>query len=336
MHNHHMKMTTGHGISLDEAIERYLQWRTELFSVATVKNDKVALNNFKRAVGEGWHLDEITPELGAASLKYVRASQAPSSANQYYTQMMAFWKWLIDEELVPLNFNPFRNQRMLPIHKTEYPRLPKEEFRGFIEASDRPVDRIFCSIGLYLCVRAEEICSMRVRDVNLDSGYVDVTVWKSKDVDTMPIAGDLADDLRLWLTQYPEMVGEPLNPDWRLVPAVETNGRYIKVRPNRHPSRPAEMVKRQAAAYGLDLPRGQGAHFLRRSGSRAWFSDLVDDGVDGALRIVQAHLHHKNTEQTEQYIGITADRARRDKLIHGRRLNTPEPRNNVIPLRIAQ
>ena len=74
-------------ISFAEAAERYLAWRGQLFRPNTVKNDRVALNRFEKAVGEGWYLDEITPDIGSASLQYVRGTVAETTANQYYAQM---------------------------------------------------------------------------------------------------------------------------------------------------------------------------------------------------------------------------------------------------------
>ena len=79
-------------ISFAEAAKRYLAWREQLFAVNTLKNDRSALNRFQKAVGEGWHLDEITPEVGSASLQYVRGTVAATTANQHYSTMQAFWK----------------------------------------------------------------------------------------------------------------------------------------------------------------------------------------------------------------------------------------------------
>jgi len=322
-------------ISFAEAAKRYLAWREQLFSANTVKNDRVAIRRFEKAVGEGWYLDEITPDIGSASLQYVRGTVAPTTANQYYSQMQGFWRWCIDEELVPLNFNPFRNQGYLKIQKKEYERLHRHEFRAFIEAIRRPEDRILCSVGLYLCVRANEVCRMRLKDVKLEAGWADVIISKSYDADTMPIPNELDADLRQWLTHYTSMVG-PLDPEMFLVPSPESNGHYMKYHPYRSPKKPERTVHRAADDYGIELPKGQGAHFLRRSGARAWFDDLCEQGVDGALRTVSAHLHHADTKTTEGYLGVSGDRAKRNQLLHRRTMFPSTETGNVVYLQEAK
>ena len=68
-----------------------------------------------------------------------------------------------------------------------------------------------CSVGLYLCVRANEVCRMRLKDVKLEAGWANVVISKSYEADTMPIPNELDADLRQWLTHYTSQVG-PLDP----------------------------------------------------------------------------------------------------------------------------
>lgn len=58
-------------------------------------------------------------------------------------------------------------------------------------------------------------------------------------------------------------------------------------------------------------------HTLRRSAARALFDRLATEGYDGALRLVQAMLHHAQSSTTEHYLGLTLDKKRRDDIIRG-------------------
>lgn len=324
-------MTTGLPPSIDEVIPKYLRWRAELFAENTVKNDKVALKKLTDAIGPGWHLDEISPAHGAAALQYIRNQVTPASANQMQSQLMAFFKWCREEELVSATWNPFRNQRQLSVPKHEFPRLPRHHFEPFLEAAQNPRDRMFCALGLYLFTRCSEAVSLRVRDVKLDCGTVGVTVYKTHDYDEMPMSEELSAEIHRWLTYYTQNNG-PLDPDWYFVPAHKPN-RQFELNPTARDTKPEKNVKRLAQDFGIDLPKGQGGHYLRRSGARNWFDELCGTGVDGALRIVSAHLHHANTQQTERYLGLTADRARRDALLRGRRMFAKPDDDNVVYLK---
>jgi integrase len=66
----------------------------------------------------------------------------------------------------------------------------------------------------------------------------------------------------------------------------------------------------------LGLPDHNPAiHTLRRSAARQMFDALVETRHwDGALRVVQALLHH-STLETEQYIGLSTEILTRDEFL---------------------
>lgn len=61
----------------------------------------------------------------------------------------------------------------------------------------------------------------------------------------------------------------------------------------------------------------EGQHTLRRSGARAYFDALVEQGYDGALRRVQSMLGHAHANMTERYLGIDLDRKKRNDDLRG-------------------
>jgi integrase len=79
-----------------------------------------------------------------------------------------------------------------------------------------------------------------------------------------------------------------------------------------------------------------GIHLLRASGARAWFDELNNHTIDGAPKIVQAHLHHASVVMTERYLGLTSDRTKRDRLLRGQSMFPSLAADNVVSLREAQ
>jgi len=96
----------------------------------------------------------------------------------------------------------------------------------------------------------------------------------------------------------------------------------------------SKVIKRILENYGWTDTYWQGMHLLRASGARAWFDELNNNTVDGALRLVQTHLHHSSTQMTERYLGLSADRVRRDEMVQGSAMfPSIGKRGNVVQLR---
>lgn len=221
-------------------------------------------------------------------------------------------------------------------------RVPVERFGELLDAASHPRDRILVAVGLFLWLRESEAINLKVGDVNLEDGEIDVAIHKTRERDAMPICAELDDELRRWLRYYRTDLGQGLEPDMYLIPAKHkpvgkdpTTGQYRPVygaahlQPRRRMVKSADIVKAvlQNAGYltrdelTLEATR-EGMHTLRRSGARARFDFLVNhsSGYDGAMREVQAGLHHKSMKTTETYLGIEVDLHRRTKNIKGKRM----------------
>lgn len=235
--------------------------------------------------------------------------------------------------------------------EAERHRVPVTKFGQLLDACETPRDRVLVALGLYLFLRGGEITSLRVRDVNLDTGEIVTTIHKTKDSDVMPISAELDAELRRWLEEYAAQCG-PLQPDWYLVPRRyglkaeqprDDKGAFVKgdsgavaltLLPDKPLTNPHLYVQKALAKIGFATQQREGVHTLRRSGARALFDALVDAGYDGALKQVQAMLHHKNGNMTERYLGLQADRHRRDRTIKGQYMfGAP---TNVVQLRQAR
>ena len=67
-----------------------------------------------------------------------------------------------------------------------------------------------------------------------------------------------------------------------------------------------------------------------------WLAPLPDglkgNGREAAIREVMVLLHHSNQSTTEAYLGVTAERAARDKSLRGQSFLTPSHVADVVPL----
>lgn len=266
--------------------------------------------------------------------------------------LRALFRHATQRRYVPNGSDPTAHRRPFREVKRDRLRIPANQFDRLLDATTHPRDRMIVALGLYLFLRQSEVVDLHIADVDLNHGELTVRIHKTKQLDHMPISQELEDELRRWLTFYAENVGRPLRPDDFLVPAKtpplfkpgldpRVNAAEAKaaaqLNPTRPVQRPEHAVQRALAAFGEPLrdeggkSLSEGVHTLRRSGARALFDRLIADGYDGAMRTVQAMLHHTSVTVTEGYLGIHLDKKRRDDVVRGRRM-FPVSSENVVQL----
>lgn len=304
-------------IRLKNAAREYNVWRDmQGFAKATRRNDQAALRHLERTVGD-INVNLIDHDQITRTLHKIGETCSPLSVNIHHASMSAFFRWCRMKGYLAPDQDPLMGIRYKKVGKRDRRRLEAYEFPPLLDAAERPRDRMLIALGLFLFLRSSEAVTLRVRDVNLQSGTVGVTIHKTHDYDIMPISRELDTELRRWFLAYQEECGE-LHPDWFLVPALKTVGFHqFDLNPTAKISRPEDIVKKTLTRYGWEDTHWQGMHCLRASGARCWFDELDANTVDGALRIVQTHLHHSSVTMTERYLGITADRAKRDRILKG-------------------
>jgi integrase len=318
-------------------------------AVNTMRNRELHLRAFMAVVGniqtrnvERRHVDLYFERRKSGGMK-------ANSLNSHKDSLDAFFKWAVANRHVPSDRNPMADRRRFRTTTADRLLIPASEFPRLLNCAPHPRDRIVVALGLYLFPRQSEIRTARIKDVDLERGYVHMKNHKSSSVDDMPICEELDGEIRRWLRFYAERV--PLAPDYYLVPAKPTvflpgapdmdKRRAAQWEATLLPTRPMgaihQAVQRamEAAGYQTRAADGksnfEGSHTLRRSGARALYDRLLDDGHDGAIRVVQAMLHHQSVTQTEKYLGMKLDQARRDKLLRGKRMFTA-PAGNVVQL----
>lgn len=314
---------------LDHAIEKFITSRsTSGYSTNTLRNNRSQLTQFAAHL-PNVEVAQLTADDMEEAFRATSQTRAPGTMAQVLATVNIFCKWCRTRSITPPTWNPTASIRSPKVQRKERMRVPVTDFPRLIEAGEDRRDRAVITTALTLMLRQSEIATIRIGDVNLTDGEVVVTIHKTNQSDTMPIPVELDRELRSWLTFYTDHVGE-LTDDMLLFPArqIIDNSRssvgtyqagqwtYL-YRPRAQIRHMEDIATRALKACGYTLGKGEGMHTLRRSAARALFDRLVADGYDGALRMVQAMLHHSSSVTTERYIGLTLDRKRRDDLIRG-------------------
>lgn len=326
---------------LSTALPRYLQFREgEGYSKNTLKADRVALRRLMETVGDR-HLESITPVMvDGLYAEMAKRQLRASTVNLATACLRSFFKWAIERGYRSQEAgSPVLGRRYRPREAKTLTRVPLAQFPALLEAARSPRDRMLLALGIYTMARKEEITGIRIRDVDLASGEIQVYVSKSNVFDRRPISTELDLELRRWLTAYAEEVG-PLEPDYFLVPAVHGGQRSKtthgwRLRPRKQMVSPEDVVHSVLRVLGIDDSYHSGLHVLRRSAARARFDELTAQGYDGALRQVSAWLNHRSTAQTEIYLGLELDRATRDEQTKGQPLFPSLASDKVTTLEVV-
>lgn len=338
--------------TLQAATDEYLYHReSQGISKATLRNDGYALRQLITIVGN-IYVENVTARHVDTYFTSCAKTQGAATRRLYHGNLDRFFRWCASTGKSPRYHNPLEQRRAPKVEEKERRRLHVSQFPALLDATTHARNRMALSLGLYLFLRASEMASLRIRDVDLQAGTILVTVHKSRKQDLMPISRELSGELRRWLTYYTTEQG-PLNPDWYLVPAKtppillgERRGE-AKLKPTVSVRKLEQPVQEALVAIGWMTPsrpkhrtltgisgEGEGIHTLRRSGARALFDVLVETGgtYDGAGRTVQAMLHHAWFATTEHYLGITVDKERRNALLTGETMFPNLTESNVVQL----
>lgn len=319
---------------VSEAVGIYLDQRAaDGFSPSTVNNDRRCLTRFLRVAGD-MRVTELTRQKFDAFMA-IEASRglAAGTLNGYQSAMSAFASWCRESGYMDLLQNPVpKRYRKDPPKKKNY--VPITDFPRLLDAAEQQHwrDRAFIAAGLYLMLRQSELCALKVGDVDLNLGEIDTLIFKTYEQDTMPISEELDRELRIYLTKYAEECGT-LESDWYLFPALTQAGFHEwTLAPTRRISKPEDITRRCLTAIGFSDTR-MGIHVLRRSSARGLYEELLDQGYDGAIRRVQAFLHHASVTMTERYLGLELDKEMRNKETRGLPMFPSLSAANVVPIR---
>lgn len=271
------------------------------------------------------------------------ADVSPATWNQY--------RYLLKGWLVFVQGRGYHSTAPSLLESVPPMRVPRRERRQFtrgelarlIDAADSPRDRALVMFVTTMGCRISEALRLTVADVDLTESTVALTVSKHGGQDRMPLWADTEREVRAWLTAYADAVRpDPLRRTWLLFPrqsvvwSDSTSGqRVTRYHPDLPIAEPQRVMTRLLDRAGLDPERGDNWHTLRRSAARIMYDAAATDGYDQAIRVTSSFLHHQNAATTERYLGLTAERSKRDNLIRAGGFFAPTDTGDgtVTPLR---
>lgn len=326
---------------LDDAITDYMEKRvSERKSKSALAMDQTALRRLLTLTGNIYVENINGKHMNQMFIKLAQSCSDRSLCNYHYVYE-AFFAWCAKSKRMPRYCDPMEGRAVPSFTVEERRRIPVDYFPAFLDAARNEQQRMLFSAAFYLLPRIGEIAQIRLEDINLTEQRIRVAVEKRRGrdqpaTDLMPITRELDAELRRWLPQYIEECGRP-QPHWFLIPNLgrprfgkptEGAGRWQPVVQDINPNLPLGCMAHEWAQQCMEKigfetreadgsSRREGMHTLRRSGARARFDALLDLGYDGALRQVQALLHHRNSSMTEHYIGMDLDKQKRDEALMG-------------------
>jgi integrase len=328
------RRTTPH---LSEAVEQYQRTRAVHVARSTLINDQSVLRRFVEGVNDPQvHL--LTPERAEAWFATEAGRQSASSYNKVLQRVRGLLGFC--QRRGWLAHDPLSELRPRPVPRKDRLQLSVSQLRALVECTENPRDRAIIATSVNTGLRASDLVALRIRDVDLDEGWLRTTIQKTNDVDRLPITSDLDAELRRWLSYYTERLaahGQRLESDARLFPSLGScntvRGQvWGDPKPYVPANRPSAIVHRALMRIGIFETSQEGFHTIRRSVGRQVFELALESGHDGALRTAAALLGHKSTATTEIYLGIQSDRMKRDALLRGKSLLGAPAQDNVVRL----
>ena len=324
-------MQSGLAVTVPSVSDAVIQYggflKARNMSTSTQTQTDIVLRHLYRITGdipvgdiEAHHIDDL----------FANRTWAQGTRNNYLQLINNFMGWCRTHKYMPLDYNPAGHWETRKVVKRNKTWLTLPLLSNLITGA-HPRDRAFMAVGIFTFLRASELTTIRIKDINLVTNEIDVYRIKTKQEDRLPICLELRDELVLWLTYYDKQNG-PLNPDWFLLPArgpqpmtgvigerrlIRDTTREIPLKPTVEITSPRLIVQRAMKRTGLEVKRGDGCHILRRSGARNLFEQLRSQGHDGAARRVQSMLGHSSVVITEGYLGIDYERRQRNKSLSG-------------------
>jgi integrase len=258
---------------------------------------------------------------------------APKTRNLYLGNYKMFFGYCRRHNWIPKDQDPTETWRPVKVPKKPMPRINFEDFARVLDAATDPRDRAVVALGLFTMCRASEIQTLRIGNLDFDSGDVYIYRHKTKEADVLPMAKELRMEMMRWLNTYRDLTGGELKQDWYLVPAkmplpmawdhrlnrLAPTGAPAPLKPDTPMSHPYRASQRALYAFGL-TGKGIGGHVLRRSGARVLFDRLRHEGYDGALMRVQAILGHTSGTITENYLGVDVEKIQRNELFRDKEM----------------
>lgn len=323
-------------IKLQDAADEYISHCSLDLEASTVRAYRSALDALVDGAG---NIEVARLTTKHISQTFAKRHWSPSTRNGRLAQFKGFFSWCRAVGYMHRDSDPTFGIRNVKVPEVERLRIPVAEWPRLFDACRHPQETIVLATGLFLFLRASEQKRIQLKHVSLMTDEITIHRIKNKHMDVMPVTSELGVYLRRHLTFLAEQGFT--HPDNYLISArvqmerdakkqfIGGTGVFDATKPLYAPHTVVQRVMKRAGYPVLK----EGEHTLRRSGARAYFDALVEDGYDGALRRVQSMLGHKDTKTTEHYLGLDPERLKRNQDLRGKPM-FPAVRNaNVVPIR---
>lgn len=323
-----MKLTLQHTIS-DYLVALDTQHG---LAATTIQSRRLALTALHRhvcaqaRVGEdkGIQLKSVTKRHIDTFVTERRKTRSESSVNIDLVCLRSWRDWCRENYPGLSKWDPVGTRRRLKETDKLRMRVSAALFPNVIETAWRSHPRVavLIALGFYGCLRVSEIRTVTVGDARaaLDTGRLPMRRHKTRQVDELPVWSELDHQLRRYLTWYAQHA--PITHASHLIPAIRVIGSrgpgqiLSALDATRCPSadRLVAMMRAAFASCGIDIPKGQGIHVLRRSGALAIYQ------ATGDIEVARTMLGHATERMTRLYIGEEIHKERRNLAIQGRSL----------------
>jgi integrase len=313
--------------TISEAAQQYVTVREAWTKPKTMASVRSNVLRFAAAMGEK-QIGRLTAYEVEAYFAQTSQRVTPGTYNMMRGRIGQFLQFCQGRGWISRDL--MQNVRPRQVQNREHRRLDAMELLQLLDCAAHPRDRALMALAMNTGCRVSELLSIRLKHLDLDKQEVELTIAKTGGSDMMPLTGDVIPELVRWLEFYEGRAGK-MQGDWLLFPAKggrKYTGRVGQDRfhmasedeelfTDRQIGGAERIVTRALARFGWTDTHGEGFHTIRRSVGRIYFDAASDRGHDSALRETSALLHHSNSATTERYLGITAEKRKRDQVMRG-------------------
>jgi site-specific recombinase XerD len=234
-----------------------------------------------------------TEDLAHFQAELGRRRDSPRSVARRTAAIRVFFKFLLREEMIARNPAALlprpASPKLLPksVDEESVARLLDQKPKEPMDVRDHAALELLYGAGL----RASELCTLKLKDLDLDRGQARV-LGKGRKERMTQVGGPAREALQAWLKTRPKLQ-KPTSPDSVF---LGRGGRALSRQAL------ATIVKKWVKREGLPLRTSP--HTLRHS----FATHLVKNGAD--LRAVQELLGHASIDTTQIYTGLDVDHLR--------------------------
>ena len=209
---------------------------------------------------------------------------APETMRHYYWTLVSFFKWCDGERLLN-GHRPMHNLDAPASYRPEIRTLSKQEIARLLALVDKPGVKkrtlfVAFSVMARLGLRISEVCSLRLSDLNLETGRLFVR-GKGKRERELPIPDGLCDLLQAYVSE--------------LRPRYATGSDLLLASYTGNPLLPSSL-RRSFKRYAKRAGVAGTPHTLRHS----FATQFLRDG--GSIYVLKRILGHSDIKTTERYI----------------------------------